>query len=74
MKDLKKCNNLLRFALENSDSGIHFTSSGLTRDDMIIYTITDASFESERTTVANAYEDSRSQQEYIIALASAYNE
>ena len=62
---------MLEFAFENSDKGIHFASTGFTWDDMVVSAITGASFANEKTIVGDAYEDSQSQQGYIIALAPA---
>ena len=43
IKDMRECNKVLEYAVEHSSQGIHFASSGVTWDDAVVCTITDAS-------------------------------
>ena len=71
IKDLRDCNKTLELALEGSGRGIYFASEGVTRDDMVICTVSDASFCNETAVVGGEKEGNRSQQGYFIALAPA---
>ena len=48
IKDVRECNHVLDYALKTSHEGIHFKSTGLNWDDMVVCTITDASFAGEK--------------------------
>jgi len=67
-KDMRECNTVLEFAQQTSELGIYFSSSGFTWDDMVVGSITDASFASDKVIVKDEFEGGRSQQGYIIAL------
>jgi hypothetical protein len=71
VKDMKECNKVLEFAQDNSTEGIHFASSGVTWDDAVVCTITDASFCNETIMIDGVPEPGRSQQGYIVCLAPA---
>ena len=71
VRDMKEVNKVLEFALEGADTGIHFASSGLTWDDMVVCTITDASFCNETIVVNKEKEGNRSQQGYLVVFAPA---
>ena len=71
IKDVKEANKLPNFALEHPDKGIYFAPTEIDWNDMIVCTITDASFANEKVVVSDNVEGSRSQQGYIIALAPA---
>ena len=66
---MRECNKVLEYALNTSDEGIYFASSGITWDDAVICTITDASFCNEAVDVHGATERGRSQQGYVVCLA-----
>ena len=44
VKDLKQTNQGLELAHQHGDKGIYFDSNALSWDDMIVVTVTDASF------------------------------
>jgi hypothetical protein len=76
VKDLRECNKVLEYALETFDQGIHFASEGLSWDDAVVCTITDASFCNETVVVDDGFpggtmEPGRSQQGYVVCLAPA---
>jgi hypothetical protein len=69
-KEMRECNAVLEYALNTSDRGVYFSSSCLTWDEMAICTISDASFGNDKIIINDDFEDGRSQQGYIVALAS----
>ena len=70
--DVKECNKVLDFALRTSEEGIYFSSDPrLNWDDMVVCTVTDASFCNENEFVKGVLEPGRSQQGYVICLAQA---
>ena len=69
-KEMKEANTILEYALQTSEQGIYFASSCFAWDDMVVCSIGDASFGNDKVLVHDEYEDGRSQQGYIIALAS----
>jgi hypothetical protein len=69
-KEMKECNAILEYALNTSDQGIFFSSSGFNWDDMIVCTISDARFGNDKILINDDFEDGRSQQGYIVALAN----
>ncbi len=71
VKDMRDCNKLLDYAHNTSTQGIHFASSGISWDEAVVATITDASFCNETVEVAGDQEPGRSQQGYIVCLAPA---
>ena len=71
IKDIRECNKVLEFAQQNSDEGIFFSSEGITWDEAVVTTITDASFCNETIEIDGIPEPGRSQQGYIICLAPA---
>ncbi len=76
VKDLRECNKVLEYALETSDQGIHFASEGLSWDDAVVCTITDASFCNETVVIDDGFpggtmEPGCSQQGYVVCLAPA---
>jgi hypothetical protein len=75
-KEMKEANAILDYALESSTQGVYFASSCFAWDDMVMCSIGDASFGNDKVLVNGEYEDGRSQQGYVIALAppSALND
>jgi len=71
VKDMRECNKVLEYAQENSSEGIHFASSGITWDDAVVCSISDASFCNETAAIDGVPEPGRSQQGYIVCLAPA---
>ena len=71
VRDMKEVNKVLEFALEGADTGIHFTSSGLTWHNMVVCTSTDASFCNDTIVVNEEKEGNCSQQGYLAVLALA---
>ena len=70
--DIKECNKVLDFALRTSEDGIFFSSDQrLDWEDMVVCTVTDASFCNESEFVKGVLEPGRSQQGYVICLAQA---
>ena len=69
VKDLRECNKVLDYALETSMQGIFFSSEGLSWDDMVVCTITDASFCNEEVVEDGHRVGGRSQQGYLLCLA-----
>jgi hypothetical protein len=62
---------VLEIAQANSTEGIFFSSSGITWDDAVVCTITDASFCNETVVIDGVSEPGRSQQGYVVCLAPA---
>jgi hypothetical protein len=71
VKDMRECNKVLEYAQQNANEGIHFASSGLTWDDCVACTVTDASFCNETIEIDGVPEPGRSQQGYLVCLAPA---
>ena len=71
VKDLRECNKVLEFAHSLAHEGLYFSSEGLSWDDAVVCTISDASFCNETITVDGVPEPGRSQQGYVICLAPA---
>ena len=71
VKDMRECNKVLDYAQASSTEGLYFASSGVTWDDAVVCTITDASFCNETIEVDGVSEPCRSQQGYIVCLAPA---
>ena len=71
VKDMRECNKVLEYAQQHSSEGIFFSSSGITWDDAVVCTITDASFCNETVVIDGVSEPGRSQQGYIVCLAPA---
>jgi hypothetical protein len=71
IKDMRDCNKVLEFAQNSSTEGIHFASSGITWDEAVVCSISDASFCNETIVIDGEKEDGRSQQGYLICLAPA---
>ena len=53
VKDMRECNKVLDYAQASSTEGLCFASSGVTWDDAVVCTITDASFCNE--TIEHAF-------------------
>ena len=68
---MRECNKVLDYAQASSTEGLYFASSGVTWDDAVVCTITDASFCNETIEVDGVSEPGRSQQGYIVCLAPA---
>ena len=71
VKDLRECNKVLEYAHSLAHEGLYFSSKGLSWDDAVVCTISDASFCNETITVDGVPEPGRSQQGYVICLAPA---
>ena len=71
VKDMRDCNKVLEYAHETSSLGIHFASEGISWDDAVVCSISDASFCNETVNIAGVLEPGRSQQGYMVALAPA---
>ena len=71
IKDMRECNKVLEYAQEHSTEGIFFSSEGITWDEAVVCTITDASFCNETVVIDGVSEPGRSQQGYIVCLAPA---
>ena len=62
VKDMRQANKILDDALETSSEGLYFSSEGISWQDAVICTITDASFGNEFEEVNGEMEPGRSQQ------------
>jgi hypothetical protein len=71
IKDMKECNKVLEYAHETSTQGIHFASEGISWDDAVVCSISDASFCNETVMVDGVPEPGRSQQGYLVCLGPA---
>ena len=71
IKDLRECNKVLEYAQETSSEGIHFASEGISWDDAVVCSISDASFCNETVLIDGFPEPGRSQQGYVTCLAPA---
>ena len=71
IKDLKECNKVLDYALENSERGLYFTSEGIDWDNIVVCTVTDASFCNESIYEDGQKVDGRSQQGFVLCIAPA---
>ena len=71
VKDLKECNKVLDYALSTSDQGLHFTADGIDWDNIVVCTITDASFCNETIYEDGQKLDGRSQQGFVLCIAPA---
>jgi len=71
IKDMRECNKVLEYAQQHSTEGIFFSSEGITWDEAVVCTITDASFCNETVVIDGVPEPGRSQQGYIVCLAPA---
>ena len=71
VKDMRECNKVFEYAQDNSDEGTYFASEGVSWDDCVVCTITDASFCNETIFIDGFPEPGRSQQGYIVCLAPA---
>ena len=71
IKDMRECNKVLEYAQGTSTEGIHFASEGISWDDAVVTSISDASFCNEKIVIDGVVEDDRSQQGYLICLAPA---
>jgi hypothetical protein len=69
IKDMREANKVLEFALNSSEQGVYFASTGIDWDDAVVCTITDASFCNESVEVNGVMEGNRSQQGYLVCLA-----
>ena len=70
--DIKEYNKVLDFALRMPEDGIYFSSDQrLNWDDVVVCTVTGASFCNENEFVKGVLEPGRSQQGYVICLARA---
>ena len=71
VKDMRECNKVLEYAQDKSNEGLYFASEGISWDDCVVCTITDASFCNETVYIDGFPEPGRSQQGYIVCLAPA---
>lgn len=66
----RDCNRVLTNAKDTSGVGIRICSNGVNWDDAMVCTITDASFYNEARNTRGGKQEHRSQQGYVVALAS----
>jgi hypothetical protein len=69
IKDIRECNKVLEYAQSCSDEDIFFASEGITWNEAVVCSISDASFRNETVIINGESEPGRSQQGYLKGYA-----